>query len=553
MKFSANFLIYTLSSIILIFSCAPSSPANNEVSFPEVEVSFPTNNSVLPTNFSVYGSISSTNNLDGLYLIAGSQEVKASIYKCGNTFYWEKEFSIDNIDSIKYFLKLKSSKNSITNSIQIQLSNLPFVKIYSPSNTQKASSNVIDISGEIYGDLCTLNLILNLTNTNSLQNIKGNWQTKLSIERGVNILIAELIYNQQIVSKKRVVFLGPSTDAYTMQRKLGKGVNMGNSLEAYPDENSWGNPIKDEYFYLMKNAGFDTVRIPIRWSAHALTTPPYTIDSNFMQRVDHVVNVALSNGLNVIINIHHYEELMSSPLSHKDRFLSLWRQISTHFRDMPDNLLFEILNEPNGNAETYWTDLFTNALAIIRESNPTRNVIIGGINWNSIDGLNNLDIPAKDGYIIATFHFYEPFIFTHQGAEWSEGMDKVSNIIWPGPPPTPVPIPEGIPDWIRIQLEDYNTKQGASNPASSNQITSRLDVVSNWAAKNNIPVWLGEFGVYGKYADINSRVRWTHFVRKEAEKRNISWCYWEFSSGFGIYNPSTQKWITELSNALLSD
>ncbi len=345
-----------------------------------------------------------------------------------------------------------------------------------------------------------------------------------------------------------------SVDAFTMAQRLGKGVNMGNALEATPDENSWGNPIKDEYFTLMKNAGFDTVRIPIRWSLTNRTSPnsPYTISADFFNRVDHVVNTALSARLNVIINIHHYEEIMSNPSGHKDRFLAIWRQVAEHFKDKPESLLFEILNEPNGNIEAYWTNFMTNALKIIRESNPTRNVIIGGISWNSIYGLQQLYIPDDD-YVIATFHFYDPFIFTHQGAEWVEGMQFVSNIPWPKIEGHTVSIPSQVPDWVRQQLEDYNTKTGDANPCSSNFITSQLDVVSNFSKQKNIPVWLGEFGVYGRYADINSRARWTHFVRKECEKRNISWCYWEFSSGFGVYNPSTKEWVTELSNALLGE
>ncbi|MGC8766012.1 MAG: glycoside hydrolase family 5 protein [Brevinematia bacterium] len=342
-------------------------------------------------------------------------------------------------------------------------------------------------------------------------------------------------------------------NAFEMAKKLGKGVNMGNALEAYPDESSWGNPIKDEYFTLMKQAGFDTVRIPIRWSTRAQTTSPYTIDSNFFQRVDHVVDTALSAGLNVIINIHHYEEIISDPQGHKERFLALWRQISDHYKNKPDNLLFEVLNEPYGSLESYWKDFMTNAIKVIREKNPTRIVIIGGINWNSIDGLTNLYVPQNDPYIIATFHFYEPFVFTHQGAEWGGSISNVSNIVWPGPPATPVNIPAGLDSWISNWLVDYNTKQGAENPASSNQIISRLNTVSNWSANKNVPVWLGEFGVYGRYADINSRVRWTHFVRTECERRNISWCYWEFSAGFGIYNPSTGQWNSQLSNALVGE
>ncbi len=349
-------------------------------------------------------------------------------------------------------------------------------------------------------------------------------------------------------SKPRRTF--SAVEAFTMATNLGKGVNMGNSLEAYPNEDSWGNPIQANYFTLMKQAGFDTVRIPIRWSTRALNNPPYTISNQFFQRVDEVVNWALNAGLNVIINIHHYEELNTNPTAHKERFLALWKQISQRYKDYQENLLFEVLNEPNDALENYWNTYMLEAINKIREDNPERILIIGGIGWNSIEGLTNLNVP-DDPYLIATFHFYDPFVFTHQGAEWSGSISNVSNIIWPGPPSQPVSIPANIDSWISNWLNDYNTKQGDDNPCSSNFITKKLDIVSNWSKQKNIPVWMGEFGVYGRFADINSRARWTHFVRKECEKRGIPWCYWEFSSGFGIYNPQNGQWNSSLSNALL--
>src|ERR1043165_4324095 len=100
----------------------------------------------------------------------------------------------------------------------------------------------------------------------------------------------------------------PSIDAFTMNRRLARTVNIGNALEA-PTEGEWGVTIKDEYFQIIHDAGFTAVRLPVRWSAHALKEAPYTIDAAFFDRVDHVVNQALSQHLAVIVNVHHYEEM----------------------------------------------------------------------------------------------------------------------------------------------------------------------------------------------------------------------------------------------------
>jgi len=126
---------------------------------------------------------------------------------------------------------------------------------------------------------------------------------------------------------------------YVQNGLLGSGVNMGNALEA-PNEGDWGVVIKDAYFDSIKSAGFSSVRIPIRWSAHAQADSPYTIDADFFNRVDHVTSEALNNGLAVIINIHHYMEIMSSPLQQKTRFLTLWRQIAQHIQTISGSFLF---------------------------------------------------------------------------------------------------------------------------------------------------------------------------------------------------------------------
>jgi len=312
---------------------------------------------------------------------------------------------------------------------------------------------------------------------------------------------------------------GPETPVGPPPEKMFRGVNIGNALEA-PNEGDWGVYIRDEYFRIIRSAGFDTVRIPIKWSGHAEKDPPYAIDERFLNRVDHVVAKALEQNLIVILDMHNYDEIMQSPERHRDRFLSLWRQIAEHYKDYPENLYFELLNEPHGAlTDEVWNKLVNETVKIIRETNPTRKIIIGPTNWNSIDNLGGLEIPAGDENIIVTFHYYSPFEFTHQGAEW----------VSPSPPVG---------------------RKWLGNDAEKTQIRWDLDKAVQWAIEhNNITLFLGEFGAYSR-AEMESRVRWTNFVATEAEKRGIAWCYWEFCSGFGAYDPVKKAWRRELLDAL---
>jgi endoglucanase len=301
---------------------------------------------------------------------------------------------------------------------------------------------------------------------------------------------------------------------------LRRGINMGNMLEA-PHEGEWGLFVQEEYFDLIKEVGFDFVRLPVRWSTHAAQAVPYTIDPAFFGRVDEVVNWALERDLAIIVDFHHYEEIMREPQGNKDRYLSIWKQVAEHYKDYSSNLVFELLNEPNDQLNaSLWNQYLGEALMTIRETNPTRDVVIGPTNWNAYDWVSSLDVP-DDEHLIVTFHYYLPFQFTHQGAEWVEGSDL----------------------WLGTTWE--------ASEAEKAEITAHFDSVADWAKRhNNIRILLGEFGAYSK-ADIDSRLRWTDFVSREAERHGFAWAYWEFASGFGIYDPEIKVWREDLLRALI--
>ncbi|MBN2386786.1 MAG: glycoside hydrolase family 5 protein [Anaerolineales bacterium] len=309
-------------------------------------------------------------------------------------------------------------------------------------------------------------------------------------------------------------------DIFTLNQRLARTINLGNALEA-PSEGEWGVVLQEAYFDLIAEAGFSAVRIPARFSAHAGHAPPYAIDPDFLRRVDWAVEQAIARGLTAIVDLHHYEEIFSDPSAEKERFLAIWGQLANHFRERPDELVFfELLNEPHDAlAGALWNALAAETLAVVRRTNPTRPVILGPGNWNGFESLSSLVLP-DDPYIIVTFHYYHPFEFTHQGAEWVEGADA-----WLG-----------------------STWNGTDREAAA--IAADFDWVLAWAEHHNRPVFLGEFGAYFR-ADLQSRIHWTATVAHLARERGFTWGYWEFCSGFGIYDPVRQRWNDDLLHALI--
>ncbi len=311
-----------------------------------------------------------------------------------------------------------------------------------------------------------------------------------------------------------------AADIVAANARLGRGVNLGNALEA-PREGEWGVTLEEAYFKLIRDAGFDSVRLPVRWSAHALTDEPYTLEETFAQRVDWAIDQALAHRLNIVVNVHHYEELFKDPAAHLPRLVGLWEQIARRYKDRPREVYFELLNEPHGKLQGQtWNDAIPPLLAAIRKSNPTRPVIVGTDHWGSIAGLENLKLP-DDANLIVTVHCYDPFEFTHQGAEWVEVAKQWRDRRWVG------------------------------NEEEQTQLRGLLERAAAWGKANHRPIYLGEFGAYSK-ADMDSRVRWTRFVTREAERLGMSWSYWEFSAGFGVYDPAKRSWRAPLRDALLA-
>ena len=283
-------------------------------------------------------------------------------------------------------------------------------------------------------------------------------------------------------------------------------------LEA-PSEGEWGRAFMDADAGRIRAAGFSTVRLPVRFSAHAGTAPPYTIDPAFMARVRHVLQANLDAGLNVILDLHHYEELFADPDGHRERFAALWAQIAEEFADAPDNVWFELINEPNGQLnDGNLLQVLTPALAEVRERNPTRPVVVGGQNWSGIDSLATLPLP-DDPYIVPTFHYYDPFEFTHQGAPWAV----------PSPPPTG---------------RAFGTAQ------DSQQLERALTKVTAFSENTGRVPFVGEYGAFNPIP-LDQRASYYKTITRAFASVGVQSCAWGFTNTFHLWEDDT-GWIDEI-------
>lgn len=285
-------------------------------------------------------------------------------------------------------------------------------------------------------------------------------------------------------------------------------INLGNTLEA-PNEGEWGNRARAADFTIIASAGFDTVRIPVRWDQHMARRAPYAVNPAYMRRVKTVVAQAQSAGLGVILDVHHYDDLLKYTARETPKYLSLWKQISETFAANRGRLYFELLNEPTLDiSNDALSQLYAKVLPIIRERHRTRPIIIGGNQWNYVGRLDEIRWP-NDPNLIATFHDYGPHEFTHQGASWMNP-----------------PIPRG---------RTWGSK------ADTAELSETIGAAISFRRSYSRPVFSGEFGVINTVPGAQ-RAAWLRARRIAYDRANISWCVWDYAGAFSLYDKENRRW-----------
>ncbi|MGC5306601.1 cellulase family glycosylhydrolase [Micromonospora zamorensis] len=247
-------------------------------------------------------------------------------------------------------------------------------------------------------------------------------------------------------------------DAMATVAAMQPGWNLGNTLDAIPDETAWGNPLVTQaLLHQVKSQGYNSIRIPVTWSNHHGPAPAYTIDAAWLNRVRQIVEWALAEDLYVMVNLHHdsWQWINGYPgdrTNVMNRYSALWTQIATTFRGHSSKLVFENINEPqftgtSGDAQSdeVLRELTVAFVRLVRQSggnNATRLLVLPTLNTNSnqgqLDALATTISQLGDANIAATVHFYGwwPFSVNIAGGtrydanveqDMVDGFDRVHN------------------------------------------------------------------------------------------------------------------------------
>lgn len=305
-----------------------------------------------------------------------------------------------------------------------------------------------------------------------------------------------------------------SADAFTAKRC----VNMGNALETPKGYNWGGRRYTQADYQRIADAGFDTVRIPVRWSDFTGPAPAFRIHPDFAELADQQVAWATGAGLNVVLNVHHFEEIMDNPMSQMGRFAAIWTELAERYASLPETVWFEVLNEPHKNLKgREMRQAQALALSIIRKKHPERIVILGGEEWSGIRTLGT-NLSTDDPNVVYTFHYYDPFSFTHQQATWlGESM------------------PKGTRNW--------GSKEDLA------ELSAAVETAKAFREATGKPVFLGEFGVHTP-VPARERTKWAGAVAGAMGEAEIPWCLWSYGNTFALYTDE-QGWDREMLQALI--
>lgn len=282
----------------------------------------------------------------------------------------------------------------------------------------------------------------------------------------------------------------------------------------------------------IQKLGFDHIRIPVDPVIFQCEGDWESCER--IQFLDQVIQKAVSSGLYVILDFHpnpQYTHQIAANGQAAEKYLRLWGQIADHYGKMDsDRIVLEVMNEYSSPDLNSWFGLLLQSIETIRHHAPNSTIIVQGAGYSDIWDM--IKLPSlPDSNLIYNFHYYEPHIFTHQGATW--GLDywlDVHNLPFPG---TEKGVSEAI-EHTDSQETRWRLLQYKEDHWDADRIASDIAFTAQWAHDRNVPVMCDEFGVYRNFSDPDSRERWLTAVRTAFEKNHIGWTMWDYQGGFGV-------------------
>jgi endoglucanase len=343
------------------------------------------------------------------------------------------------------------------------------------------------------------------------------------------LLFFQLLHiSQPLQAKTRPSHVTSRAWLFKRAQSLDNGMNISWLEQTWKKDLLNDSNITDDDFALLKKLGFKTIRLPV---AFKYFENKHVALDDVLIKVTGILNKCKKYNMNLIIDYHAGELKNDNYLTETPKIINLWQKVAQNYLyESQDKLFFEIYNEPTVSDEV-WKDAAYNIVQGIRKVDKKRTLLVGASNYNSIYELSRT-VRLGDENIIYSFHFYEPFFFTHQGAEWIGDQSSTVGVAFPYSVENfPTLNPKTKNTWGEDNYNKYH------NDGNEQSLMDKLQkYVKPWSEKYDVPVICTEYGAYTKYADLDSRCRYIKAARSTLKKLKIPGMIWEYNANFSIFN-----------------
>lgn len=308
-----------------------------------------------------------------------------------------------------------------------------------------------------------------------------------------------------------------------------KGVNFTNWLEYRPAEEIQADLFTEQDFVNARKLGCDVIRLPIHFEKICREADGYQIPQKVLHILDNAAAWCAKQKMYLILDFHNDCTADSITPDDIDKILvPVWMQLANRYKDHSEYIVYEIMNEPHGIAITLWNEIIARVFKIIREIDPTHWIIVGGADWNSTAAMKTLPDFADDK-VIYNFHYYDPHLFTHQGASWTH-IERMHDIPFPYDAEKMPLLPENPTEEEKRRYESYPVDGQLST------VMNYFDQYADFSHERNAPVFCGEFGCFMSVPNAQ-RIEWYRIVAGLLAERGIARTSWDYYGSFGIFNP----------------
>jgi aryl-phospho-beta-D-glucosidase BglC (GH1 family) len=326
------------------------------------------------------------------------------------------------------------------------------------------------------------------------------------------------------------------------------GVNFGGFFsQADLNDQHLNNFITEKDFKIVKDWGFNTVRLPVDYTLFESDDEPFRYDENKLKYIDKCVQWAEKNGLYIIVDLHkapghsfaHKErdtnDIWDKNSESRKRFIRIWEFIADRYSKSGDKVIYEVLNEPVAEKAAEWNAVALDGVKAIRKYDKKRWIVVESNKWASVHTFKDLKV-LSDKKIIYSFHFYEPIVVTHQMAEWTgffknDIYKKLVN--YPGRPAGM----KGIAAKVLKTEKDFSIFfKEQDREWGIQELEKMINLAVKFQKSNNVPILCGEFGCVA-HASPKTRLNWTKDVISIFKAHRISYTYWNYKNmDFGLWD-----------------